>query len=534
MIDFKINTYNIEEQIEHVDLDELAAKIRKNLVVNLNDDKNYVDKNLENNEEELVFQIFNWNAYHEDDDSGSKVYTIRLFGRHKDTRTVCVTVRKYNPDFYVEIPDNWNSRMRDSLMNYVKKKVYPKENTEGLLAYEVIEKYKFWGFTNYKKFKFIKLTFKDVDSMRSYERVFKKPMTVYDISRTEFTLQLYESNIEPYLRCMHIRNLEAVGWVSINPQKYTVIKTSPTINDINVETHWTELNVVDERKIQPYVIASFDIECTSGDGQFPQAYREEDKIIQIGTVFTRFGENDNEPFYQHMITLGSCDPIPDVDVESYEDERDVLLAWTRMIQNINPDVITGYNILGFDLAYMKDRAKKLGIYERFAKLTRIRNEVAQWKEKKLESSALGKNMMNYFEFTGRVLIDLMKVIQREQKLDSYKLDFAASYFIKEKVNKMSISKEDYTTIIETKKTMGIKVGQFITINYTDGIAYNKHMDGKKFKIIALSKNTIIVAGIIDDSIFVSGGYDVFGVKSKMIFHQKTSLDYRKEVRKIVH
>ena len=48
-------------------------------------------------------------------------------------------------------------------------------------------------------------------------------------------------------------------------------------------------------------------------------------------------------------------------VESYDTEEEVLLAWTRFIGELDPDFITGYNIFGFDFAFMWDRAEELGI-----------------------------------------------------------------------------------------------------------------------------------------------------------------------------
>ena len=38
---------------------------------------------------------------------------------------------------------------------------------------------------------------------------------------------------------------------------------------------------------------------------------------------------------------------------------------TKLIQEMNPDIITGYNINGFDFEYIKDRAKKFGILKEF-------------------------------------------------------------------------------------------------------------------------------------------------------------------------
>jgi DNA polymerase elongation subunit (family B) len=38
---------------------------------------------------------------------------------------------------------------------------------------------------------------------------------------------------------------------------------------------------------------------------------------------------------------------------------------------------------------------------------------------RLSSSALGDNVLKYIHMPGRILIDLMKVVQRDHKLDSY-------------------------------------------------------------------------------------------------------------------
>lgn len=193
-------------------------------------------------------------------------------------------------------------------------------------------------------------------------------------------LQIFESNIEPFIRCMHIRKLNACGWVSIN--KYEEYDDDVSYCDVNIKTHWTNLNPHLNDSIQKFIIASFDIECMSESGNFPQATNDSDPIIQIGTVFSYYG--DSEPFYKNIITLGGCSKIKgleDVDIEALKDERRVLLAWTKLIQKYNPDIITGYNINGFDFEYMKNRAKKLGILSSFEELSKVKGEIAEFKEK---------------------------------------------------------------------------------------------------------------------------------------------------------
>jgi DNA polymerase elongation subunit (family B) len=47
----------------------------------------------------------------------------------------------------------------------------------------------------------------------------------------------------------------------------------------------------------------------------------------------------------------------------------------------------------------------------------------------LSSSALGSNEWYYIPSIGRVHMDVMKIIQKDYKLESYKLDNVAFHFI---------------------------------------------------------------------------------------------------------
>ena len=112
--------------------------------------------------------------------------------------------------------------------------------------------------------------------------------------------------------------------------------------------------VFEKQSISKIRIASYDLECTSGDGSFPQANRDTDKIIQIGTTFSLNG--DENCYMKHIITLNSCSPIEGAIVESYDTEEEVILAWQNLIIKEDPDIITGWNIYGFDNKYIHDRA----------------------------------------------------------------------------------------------------------------------------------------------------------------------------------
>ena len=71
--------------------------------------------------------------------------------------------------------------------------------------------------------------------------------------------------------------------------------------------------------------------------------------------------------------------------------------------------------------YLYERAKLLNIQNKFSRLSRIINENCDYVETKLASSALGENILKYYKMSGRIVFDLMKVIQRDHRLASYKL-----------------------------------------------------------------------------------------------------------------
>ena len=46
---------------------------------------------------------------------------------------------------------------------------------------------------------------------------------------------------------------------------------------------------------------------------------------------------------------------------SFRHEEDLLLAWREFVRLVDPDVLTGYNIINFDLGYIINRASNLGM-----------------------------------------------------------------------------------------------------------------------------------------------------------------------------
>jgi DNA polymerase elongation subunit (family B) len=219
---------------------------------------------------------------------------------------------------------------------------------------------------------------------------------------------------------------------------------------------------------------------------------EGDKVTFIGSTFIKHG--DAEPYFNHCIVLNTCEnpPLENTQIETYNTEKEVLCAWTDMIQRENPDIIIGYNIFGFDYEFMFRRAEENKCIEEFLRLSRNKGEVCgkrdretgRWNMEKLSISiASGTHDLSYIKMNGRLQVDLYNFFRREENLTSYKLDYVAGYFIgdyvKEVVKVITKAKKDLKPIktyrIKTSNMTGLLEGSYVhfeeighTVDYYDG------------------------------------------------------------------
>jgi DNA polymerase elongation subunit (family B) len=218
-----------------------------------------------------------------------------------------------------------------------------------------------------------------------------------------------------------------------------------------------------------------------------------DNVTFIGSTFVRYGEA--KPYLNHCIARDTCDDLPQIEnskIESYKTEKEVLLAWTKLIQKENPDVIIGYNIYGFDYQFMFLRAKELGCEHKFLELSRNKNEVCinrDWRTKKegLEESkiviASGQYDLKFIKMTGRLQVDLLNYFRREYQLAHYNLNYVAGYFIGDGVNKIEHT-PDGNTKIYSKNLTGLENGSFISFE-EEAHSIDYYKDGEKFEVYAI-------------------------------------------------
>jgi DNA polymerase delta subunit 1 len=108
----------------------------------------------------------------------------------------------------------------------------------------------------------------------------------------------------------------------------------------------------------------------------------------------------------------------------------MMLAWRSFIVQTDPDVMLGYNIVGFDLPYLINRTAALKI-PNFCALGRVKGQLTALKKATFQSKAYGKRESFDAAMIGRVTTDMLVCIQREHKLRSYTLNSASAEFLDE-------------------------------------------------------------------------------------------------------
>jgi DNA polymerase elongation subunit (family B) len=115
-----------------------------------------------------------------------------------------------------------------------------------------------------------------------------------------------------------------------------------------------------------------------------------DPAIQIGTTLTR---GTVESIERHLFVFPDCAAIPGIVVHAYPTEREMILAWFEWLIEVNPDILIGYNVFGFDESYLWERAEQLKLITANSpihQLTRLFDLSGEMKleEKFLSSSAM--------------------------------------------------------------------------------------------------------------------------------------------------
>jgi DNA polymerase delta subunit 1 len=353
----------------------------------------------------VSFQVVAWHG--EDTDSE---YVIHIFGRTEDGKSVHVET-PFEPYFFVKVPPD---RSPKALIQ----EIQPSSSA-------IIRRKDLWGFRNQEEYTFLKLGFRTLADLKEC-----RPRG----------LKVYEKNLDPVLRFMHRSEIKSTGWVQVPEKGASPGHDSSCDIDVCV-ADWRTLKPVDRDDIAPLRIASLDIESYSESGAFPNAFKEKDTCFQVAVTTKSFGVSSFTPKVGSPVGASregyfdrKCFCVKQTsgtECESFETEREMLERLGRYLRELDPDIVTGWNIFGFDLEYLYTRAVVTGAGPDAHMWGRLRGVPNELVVKHLASNALGSNDLKMVPMIGRYVFDMFQDIKREHKLESYSLNNVSKEFLKD-------------------------------------------------------------------------------------------------------
>uniref|UniRef100_A0A1I8JJL4 DNA polymerase n=1 Tax=Macrostomum lignano TaxID=282301 RepID=A0A1I8JJL4_9PLAT len=295
---------------------------------------------------------------------------VRMYGITEAGHSVLVHVHGFNPYFFVPAPEGFSPADCHSFKQALNQAVLKdlRGNREGIVeavvAVRLVDKESIYGFHRNRKQPFLRVTVALQRLMAPAKRLLEQGFS-WQQGRGSHCFSLYEANIDFEIRFMVDTGLVGCCWVELPAGKYTLREKENRLapqSRCQLEADvasWSDVVAHPAEgvwsKVAPLRILSFDIECAGRRGVFPEP--ERDPVIQIANMVVRHGETD--PFIRNVFTLGTCASIVGSQVLSFKTESDLLAAWSAFVRDVDPDVITGYNIQNFDMPYLLKRAATL-------------------------------------------------------------------------------------------------------------------------------------------------------------------------------
>lgn len=343
---------------------------------------------------------------------------IHLFGRMKDGTSAHITVIDHKLLFYARTTLNNFDNIKYTATSF------GKSYQSWWCDARVVQKRVFQGFKNNALDTVLEIT----ANGRFIRSALVKALH-------DHGLETFNTTIEPIHGFFHKTGLPSVGWIDI--EDYLDLDDDDDDDTSSANHFYCKcqhlLKSTEQNELAPLKFVSFDIECLSqmADDKtypFPDALKATDAITCI--VF-HVETQTQDTVEAHGFTYSAVDKtfLPaHLRVHAYSSERAMLNGVIQWFAKIEPDVLLGWNILGFDLSYFFLRCKhcqlslrQLGRLELFSE-PRLR-------ELTLSTAGAGHNEFKYFDIPGVIFFDMLYVIRRDLKRDSYRLNDIAAEFL---------------------------------------------------------------------------------------------------------
>lgn len=423
----------------------------------------------------LVFQALDW---HIEDNPEEFRYTVKIFGETADNEQVVTIINDFANYVYIQLPlktvtgklIKWDSQKCDALVEFIyedwrvknedfpffrliwRKPLYFYHETDepflmvGCACRNSI--YKLGNiFGDIKRTKEVTKDGKGKTKTRTITTTV--PKKVYITGVGEAVYDICAGRVDPSIKFITAKESKYSGWYRVRGKLITG-KKQKTMCKYEIIASIKNIDTVESNDIAKPKIASFDTEFYSHNhNKMPEIENPIDVCYLIGFSIKRLCAGI-ETVEKYAVCSKNYNPekIEDITIIRAEDEKDLYLKFKDLILDLNPDVITGFNIFNFDFERICWRAKNiLQIWDEFGQLSKVWNWECQVSGKGWESDAYGAMNFYYPIAPGRVHLDVHTYVSREMKLIKYKLDYVSKKFLN--MRKIDISAKEQFKMYES-------------------------------------------------------------------------------------
>ena len=163
-------------------------------------------------------------------------------------------------------------------------------------------------------------------------------------------------------------------------------------------------------------ILNIDIECECEDG-FPEPTEAEERVNAI--TMKLFGDNKT-----HVIGIDNFDfktDNPDIVYHKCRHEKELLTTFMNLWDELEPDIITGWNVETFDISYLVNRIWKLFDWDTVKKLSPHELITSR------EWLYMGQKKMISYNIAGVAILDYLEMYKKFTYItrETYRLDHIA-------------------------------------------------------------------------------------------------------------
>ena len=387
---------------------------------------------------EICLQPYTYNLV--DDGDGSGQMHIHIWGLTRESKPVLVKVVDFIATMYVELPPivegkrvTWDESNFEKFINYLN---FILDDHRPILARKKKMK-KLFYYQSSPNYQMAFLAFRNEEALRHCKNVLaaNKNAGIVNIRGIgQCTFKTWEADIPSIRKFFTAIECGHTQWMRVKGKKVEVEDVERVSISGNEDYPITEIEVKTINVTPlPYTetkgwftsprILSYDIETYCDNHRtFPSAYNDKHCIFNISLIYKQRGVK--ESLKRYCIVLGDTDEVEGTEIIKVENEMQLIEEWCRLLLRLDPDILIGYNIFGFDNLYLNVRLSSE--MRDWPNVSRLKFGKCEFKHIRWNSSGYGHNDINYLEMDGRITIDLLPIARRSLKLDKYSLDFVAN------------------------------------------------------------------------------------------------------------